>query len=437
MFDIKEGFDVVIGNPPYGAKFSKSDKIYLKDNYYSMEGDFESYIYFIEKGFEIAGPHGVLCYITPNNFLMQWFSGKIRELIMGRKILQIVDLGFNIFESAVVPTSILITENSKPLNNLVKFKTQEEDPFQNEFNTINQVEFSIMPRNQINLKLTPVNLNIYHKLINDSPAMGEVTEIKIGIECKPEFISETKDSDLHKPLVRGRNFDRFLIDFKSDPKYVLYKRDLLHRPREERLFLANEKILIRQTGDQIIAALDNEKLYAWKSVFVVLSKDASFDLKYVLALLNSKLINYFYTLIVGEIGRAFAQVKGVNLDRIPIKKASIKIQKIHSLLTDCLGFLRLQNRSISLFTETLNALVFNLYFPDHMKERGIDILNFVEKDITEVMHGRDYESLNNTEKEQIIEALHVKWSRPDNEVRNRIKLFAVRSPDILKPILES
>ena len=72
-----------------------------------------------------------------------------------------------------------------------------------------------------------------------------------------------------------------------------------------------------------------------------------------------------------------------------------------------------------------------------MKERGIDVLEFVERDINEVLQSRNFEKLSDAEKEQVIEALHAKWSHPDNEVRNRIKLFAVRSPEILKPILES
>jgi adenine-specific DNA-methyltransferase len=50
---------------------------------------------------------------------------------------------------------------------------------------------------------------------------------------------------------------------------------------------------------------------------------------------------------------------------------------------------------------------------------------------------REFESLRDQEKEKVIEQLHATWSHPDNEVRNRIKLFAVRSPEILKPILES
>jgi hypothetical protein len=70
-------------------------------------------------------------------------------------------------------------------------------------------------------------------------------------------------------------------------------------------------------------------------------------------------------------------------------------------------------------------------------KKEIDVLQFVERDIAIVMQGRDFEKLSDSEKEVVIEQLHKTWSHPDNEVRNRIKLFAVRSPDVLKPILES
>ena len=91
----------------------------------------------------------------------------------------------------------------------------------------------------------------------------------------------------------------------------------------------------------------------------------------------------------------------------------------------------------NIILSVLDALVFNLYFPDHMKERGIDVLEFVERDIERVMQGREFEKLADAEKKQVIEQLQATWNHPDNEVRNRIKLFAVRSPEILKPILES
>ncbi len=89
------------------------------------------------------------------------------------------------------------------------------------------------------------------------------------------------------------------------------------------------------------------------------------------------------------------------------------------------------------FEFIIDGLVFQLYFPDHMQEKQIDIQQFVKKDLAEIMQNRDFDKLPDSEKEKIINQLHARWTHPDSEVRNRIKLFAVRSPDILKPILES
>jgi hypothetical protein len=123
------------------------------------------------------------------------------------------------------------------------------------------------------------------------------------------------------------------------------------------------------------------------------------------------------------------------LNSIPICIPNYNFDNQLSLFTSILTWL--DSSQSKIFRTICDALVFNLYFPDHMKEREIDVLEFVERDIAEVLKGMEFESLRDTEKEDVIEALHAKWSHPDNEVRNRIKLFAVRSPEILKPILES
>ena len=71
-----------------------------------------------------------------------------------------------------------------------------------------------------------------------------------------------------------------------------------------------------------------------------------------------------------------------------------------------------------------------------MKEREIDVLQFVEQDLKEVLSEHDFEKMTDEEKGNVVVQLHAKWEHPDSIVRNRIKLFAVRSPEILKPILE-
>lgn len=127
----------------------------------------------------------------------------------------------------------------------------------------------------------------------------------------------------------------------------------------------------------------------------------------------------------------FPYIKGIHLKELPLK-----IDNNYNLVLEFLSDLA-QYLGNKIFKEVINALVFNLYFPDHMKERGIDVLEYVEQDINEVMQGREFEKLSDAEKEQVIEDLHTKWSHPDNEVVKRMAMFKEKSPDILKPILES
>ncbi len=129
-------------------------------------------------------------------------------------------------------------------------------------------------------------------------------------------------------------------------------------------------------------------------------------------------------------------VMGYEITQFPIPKLFKSYISILNLFYDLLSHCnRFQVSSKGVFELTLNSFVLNLYFPDHMQEREIDVLQFVERDIEKVMQGREFEKISDTEKEHVIEQLHQTWTHPDSEVRNRIKLFAVRSPEILKPIL--
>jgi hypothetical protein len=84
--------------------------------------------------------------------------------------------------------------------------------------------------------------------------------------------------------------------------------------------LKNPKIVYRQTSNKLIGALDTDKLYTDKTIHLIVNKEGfKFDLKYVLALFNSKLLNYFFQSFKEEDGRAFAQVKTVDIKNLPFK----------------------------------------------------------------------------------------------------------------------
>jgi hypothetical protein len=293
-----------------------------------MEGDFDSYIYFIEVSLKLSKEKGYLGFIVPNNLLLQKFGRKIRNIILeNTSIKNIVDIGFDAFTEAVVPTTIIVMTKTKIEDNIVHFLHKSNNlNFENE-DTIEQSNFLNNDDCAFNLQISGDNKKVLEKILIDSKNLSDIAEIKIGIEGAQDFIHDKPVSPYCKPLVRGRNFNRYSIDFKSDPKYIVYDKKLLHRAREERLFKVPNKILIRQTGDRIIATIDSERLYAWKSVFVLLANEEIYNLKYILSVINSKVIDFFYRILVGEQGRTFAQIKGTNLSKIPIKEISIESQQ--------------------------------------------------------------------------------------------------------------
>ncbi|WP_177160185.1 TaqI-like C-terminal specificity domain-containing protein [uncultured Fusobacterium sp.] len=88
------------------------------------------------------------------------------------------------------------------------------------------------------------------------------------------------------------------------------------------------KIVYRQTSSELVGTLDENGLYSDKTVHCIINKkDNEFNLKYVLVLFNSKLLNYLYKQDTLESGRAFAQVKAGNIKKLPIKKISLEEQK--------------------------------------------------------------------------------------------------------------
>ncbi|MDI3545398.1 MAG: hypothetical protein PWP68_815 [Rikenellaceae bacterium] len=115
MFGIKNGFDIVIGNPPYVSTKSsnENDKKRLK-NFYGFADDF--YSHFIFKGFEILKDNGILSFITSKTYWTIQTKKNLRELLLKNKILEIYDTG-NPFDAPMVDTAIIIVQKKDEDNN--------------------------------------------------------------------------------------------------------------------------------------------------------------------------------------------------------------------------------------------------------------------------------------------------------------------------------
>lgn len=366
VFD-EGGFDIVIGNPPYitpslGKKqktLSDAEIKFLNDNFESYEYKGNTYVLFIEKGISLLKNQGILSYITPNSLLTNYYYKNIRKyLLKNVNILELTEITGQIFEDAETGGNLISifeksTSQSKnirviSLNNsqtLINLSIEKFDSIsQNQFLSFEDNKF-LIDKNKLNLIL---------KLKNSGIMLGDKDNFIIyqGIITgnNKEYISNTRLSNEYKKILRGSDIHRYSKQFNDN--YVLFDERKLHSNYNKKMFKVPEKIISRQTADKIIATYDDNQFYSLDSTHVIISKNI--NTKLVLGIYNSKLINFYYQTIVPEIGKAFAQVKTVNLNQLPIKYDSsyedLIISKVDTLLELNDELLKLQ----TLFRKWLN-----------------------------------------------------------------------------------
>ena len=122
MFGVKEGFDVVIGNPPYIKEYTdRSAFDGIRDSVY-YQGKMDLWYFFACTSIDLLNNFGHLCFIATNNWVTNAGASKMRnKVISDTKIIQLVDFGnFMIFESASIQTMVMIFEKNK-VDNSYKF----------------------------------------------------------------------------------------------------------------------------------------------------------------------------------------------------------------------------------------------------------------------------------------------------------------------------
>jgi len=138
---------------------------------------------------------------------------------------------------------------------------------------------------------------------------------------KNKYIAGAKLSEQYKPLIEGKNIKRYKILFAN--KYILYDRNKLYRAREEHIFLSPEKLITQRIGGgkyPLVVAYDNQKFYTFNSTNTILRKNNSaLNLKYLLALMNSKLLNYYFKVQFTNKSELTVNISKTFLEQLPIK----------------------------------------------------------------------------------------------------------------------
>ena len=326
------GFDCVVGNPPWGQKqidYDESVKKYVWSNYPSTQGIFDFFRPFVELGTRLLQSRGSVGMVLPDIVLLKDYI-ETRRHLLNCLTLRAIDWWGMAFADAVIDSATVIGAKMCPAigHNIRIHVHDPETPLTQD---IPQDDFRANPRFVFNLFLTPEKRQALNRL-NANPRLGEFFEVHEGVHSgnirKDLFVDKMSDETCRE-LYFGRDeiapyylrWDGRYIRLGAVPKNRQTQRyaNIGQTEWHERA-----KLLVRRTGDYVLAAVDEMSRYASNNLFLVFPKrSCGLDLYGLCALLNTKLMTWYFRTIEPRQGRVFAELKIKHLSVFPLPAAIV------------------------------------------------------------------------------------------------------------------
>lgn len=341
------GFDVVIANPPYNANLSNEERLFFKENFKSVRsGRQDTAAIFVEIAERIGNKHLQFSYILPYRLFSRARNhGEFQKYVINNfSIRDILYLGSKVNFSASDEFMILImSRNYNSINNRLSFfdKPDIKNISKSPALLVDQKFF--IDEGLINLSALKYNQNVLNKIKNDSVILDSICEVRDGIVpyIREKMISLNKKDDRYVKFagIAGK-YELKKYFFKCDDMWLCYDieeakkfikdvKELRKVQLRDRSIFEHRKIITSQNSSILKGSIDNNKIFVSNSIHSTFLKDEFLDdfyLEYILALLNSSLLNYFHNSLRTKGVDLHPQILLGDLKKIPIKKLS-KIQQ--------------------------------------------------------------------------------------------------------------
>lgn len=318
---LADGFDFVVGNPPYleAKKMDRKTKELCAETCPNIAaGAFDLFVCFINKGLRLLKNGGKFGYIIPNKFLIANYAKKMREeLLNNYSIKEIIDVSeCEVFENISVYPVILIIDHKKPKNNIIKTaeKINHTSELKNKnFVTSNIIQdtykrddnvFFILPSEKTQNSLLMKLLGEQYKTLDNYLTIKWTISFHASGLREKFLFPEKPNSENAKKLIGGKSFagndniNRYKL--KWGGWWIDYDEDLARKHKNQlppRSLFEQKKIIICQNALRLRATYDDKGYYCKDTFFVANVNDKiknNFDLKFFIAILNSKLLHYYY-----------------------------------------------------------------------------------------------------------------------------------------------
>jgi len=390
----KNKFDVVVGNPPWGADFDDDERHYLSNKYARVVARMiDSYIYFADRALPLLRESGRLGFIVPSTLLNQVDARPLRALLLERGLTNLVSLGQGVFGPKPLNTStVFITGTQGPegtfaLRDLSGVPLEDRPPLLLAGDGISSWKaWATLVRNDPHLTFFMSNWDaatILNRLRRDLPPLLDALNGTIQRGVSPDVVEahvvkrRSVEKEILRPSLSGSHIKRYkpwksdqyivyttrdtrLDDFPRAAKHLKKFRHLntckeakgkkpkhpwwsLHRPRDPEIFQSPKFIGLTTVKTIELVYDESDSLYVTDAMYVF-SLKSEFDPLAALAVLQSRLFLFLYRVSnLGE-SRVIPQVKAAKLQTLPLPPLEPSNKLVKKLNLQCALMLSLNKR---------------------------------------------------------------------------------------------
>ena len=402
MFGVSD-FHIVIGNPPY-VKLEHLDKSVvssLQSQYFELKnGNKKSwaddlYVHFIFKAFELTTEKGLVCFITNDSFIGLESKIRVRNKLLTENLIELINCPKETF-GATIYTAIFLASNTASIYEEYIASRFSFPEFElKDMNSVRKSYVLEMP----NQRLVAQENALVSKLLSKSK-FGEYLKIIDGgihtgnVRDKIFFHNESKGAK--DRLLQGKQIQRWNIWWDAPSAKYRYL-NASYKPadtfgigrggkssklkeywsmHDPAIHFLPDRLLMRQTSDTLFVAYQNLKedgqFYTDNTLFTISLSQNLGSLKYYLALLNSKLLNYVYKYLSMEEGKILAQVKTALVEEVPVVFDASKEKEVVKLVNEIIQKRRSNpGCDVSDIEMELDSLVCDIYGLDDFEKKQI------------------------------------------------------------------
>ncbi len=351
MFGITQGFDVVLGNPPYVKveHLNQDTRDQLRSDF-GWAGDL--YEHFIFQGLDFVKTNGVFTYIANDSYVTFSSKRRVRDLMLKNQLLGLVRSPAQTFEASIYAAIFVLLK--KPPSDSHAYMSGRMNLPGFDIEKFGDIDYKLVYEIPDRKFLLQSDTALLTRLLSLQRASSICSILDTGIHSgnvrsKLFFIQGGKGRDR---MLQGRQIHRYCLYWNSPQaryKFCNTRYEPLPipgvgrggkpSPRNEYWHFCGdinnhhqpERLLMRQTDDDLVVAFHSEnesgRFYTDNTLFTILPKDSDVPLKYLLALFNSKLLNFVYQSISQEQGKSQAQVKVKNVRDLPIVTPDSRVRE--------------------------------------------------------------------------------------------------------------